>query len=84
MKNTVMRALNFAVKIKNNIRQLYAQNHRLLSYTAVTIISKVVEYSAIVVFVLTFFIFYMVDLIQNIIFYNDFVKKLNILQFLFG
>ncbi|HHO6094243.1 TPA: hypothetical protein ACRVKC_002438, partial [Staphylococcus aureus] len=26
-----MRALNFAVKIKNNIRQLYAQNHRLLS-----------------------------------------------------
>lgn len=78
-----MRALNFAVKIKNNIRQLYAQNHRLLSYTAVTIISKVVEYSAIVVFVLTFFIFYMVDLIQNIIFYNDFVKKLNILQFLF-
>ncbi|HFF7914728.1 TPA: hypothetical protein ACGEU9_002787, partial [Staphylococcus aureus] len=27
-----MRALNFAVKIKNNIRQLYAQNHRLLSY----------------------------------------------------
>lgn len=70
-----MRALNFAVKIKNNIRQLYAQNHRLLSYTAVTIISKVVEYSAIVVFVLTFFIFYMVDLIQNIIFYNDFVKK---------
>ncbi|ORN81198.1 hypothetical protein B8A13_13190, partial [Staphylococcus aureus] len=25
-----MRALNFAVKIKNNIRQLYAQNHRLL------------------------------------------------------
>ncbi|HDJ5026804.1 TPA: hypothetical protein PT718_002775, partial [Staphylococcus aureus] len=57
MKNTVMRALNFAVKIKNNIRQLYAQNHRLLSYTAVTIISKVVEYSAIVVFVLTFFIF---------------------------
>ncbi|HGZ8822255.1 TPA: hypothetical protein ACOF92_002507, partial [Staphylococcus aureus] len=56
MKNTVMRALNFAVKIKNNIRQLYAQNHRLLSYTAVTIISKVVEYSAIVVFVLTFFI----------------------------
>lgn len=74
-----MRALNFAVKIKNNIRQLYAQNHRLLSYTAVTIISKVVEYSAIVVFVLTFFIFYMVDLIQNIIFYNDFVKKLNIL-----
>lgn len=80
----VMRALNFAVKIKNNIRQLYAQNHRLLSYTAVTIISKVVEYSAIVVFVLTFFIFYMVDLIQNIIFYNDFVKKLNILQFLFG
>ncbi len=79
-----MRALNFAVKIKNNIRQLYAQNHRLLSYTAVTIISKVVEYSAIVVFVLTFFIFYMVDLIQNIIFYNDFVKKLNILQFLFG
>ncbi|PZJ35810.1 hypothetical protein C7P97_13670 [Staphylococcus aureus] len=84
MKNTVMRALNFAVKIKNNIRQLYAQNHRLLSYTAVTIISKVVEYSAIVVFVLTFFIFYMVDLIQNIRFYNDFVKKLNILQFLFG
>lgn len=79
-----MRALNFAVKIKNNIRQLYAQNHRLLSYTAVTIISKVVEYSAIVVFVLTFFIFYMVDLIKNIIFYNDFVKKLNILQFLFG
>lgn len=79
-----MRALNFAVKIKNNIRQLYAQNHRLLSYTAVTIISKMVEYSAIVVFVLTFFIFYMVDLIQNIIFYNDFVKKLNILQFLFG
>lgn len=79
-----MRALNFAVKIKNNIRQLYAQNHRLLSYTAVTIISKVVEYSAIVVFVLTFFIFYMVDLIQNIIFYNEFVKKLNILQFLFG
>lgn len=79
-----MRALNFAVKIKNNIRQLNAQNHRLLSYTAVTIISKVVEYSAIVVFVLTFFIFYMVDLIQNIIFYNDFVKKLNILQFLFG
>lgn len=79
-----MRALNFAVKIKNNIRQLYAQNHRLLSHTAVTIISKVVEYSAIVVFVLTFFIFYMVDLIQNIIFYNDFVKKLNILQFLFG
>lgn len=79
-----MRALNFAVKIKNNIRQLYAQNHRILSYTAVTIISKVVEYSAIVVFVLTFFIFYMVDLIQNIIFYNDFVKKLNILQFLFG
>lgn len=79
-----MRALNFAVKIKNNIRQLYAQNHRLLSYTVVTIISKVVEYSAIVVFVLTFFIFYMVDLIQNIIFYNDFVKKLNILQFLFG
>lgn len=79
-----MRALNFAVKIKNNIRQLYAQNHRLLSYTAVTIISKVVEYSAIVVFVLTFFTFYMVDLIQNIIFYNDFVKKLNILQFLFG
>lgn len=79
-----MRALNFAVKIKNNIRQLYAQNHRLLSYTAVTIISKVGEYSAIVVFVLTFFIFYMVDLIQNIIFYNDFVKKLNILQFLFG
>lgn len=79
-----MRALNFAVKIKNNIRQLYAQNHRLLSYTAVTIISKVVEYSAIVVFVLTFFIFYMVDFIQNIIFYNDFVKKLNILQFLFG
>lgn len=79
-----MRALNFAVKIKNNIRQLYAQNHRLLSYTAVTIISKVVEYSAIVVFVLTFFIFYMVDLIQNIIFNNDFVKKLNILQFLFG
>lgn len=79
-----MRALNFAVKIKNNIRQLYAQNHRLLSYTAVTIISKVVEYSAIVVFVLTFFIFYMVDLIQNIIFYNDFVKKLNIIQFLFG
>lgn len=79
-----MRALNFAVKIKNNIRQLYAQNHRLLSYTAVTIISKVVEYSAIVVFVLTFFIFYMVDLIQNIIFYNDFVKKLNILQFIFG
>lgn len=79
-----MRELNFAVKIKNNIRQLYAQNHRLLSYTAVTIISKVVEYSAIVVFVLTFFIFYMVDLIQNIIFYNDFVKKLNILQFLFG
>lgn len=79
-----MRALNFAVKIKNNIRQLYAQNHRLLSYTAVTIISKVVEYSAIVVFVLTFFIFYMVDLIQNIIFHNDFVKKLNILQFLFG
>lgn len=79
-----MRALNFAVKIKNNIRQLYAQNHRLLSYTAVTIISKVVEYGAIVVFVLTFFIFYMVDLIQNIIFYNDFVKKLNILQFLFG
>ncbi|HFU9309671.1 TPA: hypothetical protein ACH7KZ_002968, partial [Staphylococcus aureus] len=27
-----MKALNFAVKIKNNIRQLYAQNHRLLSY----------------------------------------------------
>lgn len=79
-----MRALNFAVKIKNNIRQLYAQNHRLLSYTAVTNISKEMEYSAIVVFVLTFFIFYMVDLIQNIIFYNDFVKKLNILQFLFG
>lgn len=78
-----MRALNFAVKIKNNIRQLYAQNHRLLSYTAVTIISKEMEYSAIVVFVLTF-IFYMVDLIQNIIFYNDFVKKLNILQFLYG
>lgn len=76
-----MRALNFAVKIKNNIRQLYAQNHRLLSYTAVTIISKEMEYSAIVVFVLTF---YMVDLIQNIIFYNDFVKKLNILQFLYG
>ncbi|OZW62142.1 hypothetical protein AFP16_10005 [Staphylococcus aureus] len=81
MKNTAMRALNFAVKIKNNIRQLYAQNHRLLSYTAVTIISKEMEYSAIVVFVLTF---YMVDLIQNIIFYNDFVKKLNILQFLYG
>lgn len=79
-----MKALNFAVKIKNNIRQLYAQNHRLLSYTAVTIISKEMEYSAIVVFVLTFFIFYMVDLIQNIIFNNDFVKKLNILQFLFG
>ncbi|HAR7073929.1 TPA: hypothetical protein I2T40_14540 [Staphylococcus aureus] len=57
MKNTAMRALNFAVKIKNNIRQLYAQNHRLLSYTAVTIISKEMEYSAIVVFVLTFFIF---------------------------
>ncbi|HHO6170987.1 TPA: hypothetical protein ACRVLU_002174, partial [Staphylococcus aureus] len=54
MKNTAMRALNFAVKIKNNIQQLYAQNHRLLSYTAVTIISKEVEYSAIVVFVLTF------------------------------
>lgn len=51
-----MRALNFAVKIKNNIRQLYAQNHRLLSYTAVTIISKEMEYSAIVVFVLTFYI----------------------------
>ncbi|HCU0744207.1 TPA: hypothetical protein P6F83_002160, partial [Staphylococcus aureus] len=49
MKNTAMRALNFAVKIKNNIRQLYAQNHRLLSYTAVTIISKEMEYSAIVV-----------------------------------
>ncbi|NFV99384.1 hypothetical protein G0X02_04720, partial [Staphylococcus aureus] len=48
MKNTAMRALNFAVKIRNNIRQLYAQNHQLLSYTAVTIISKVVEYSAIV------------------------------------
>lgn len=83
IENTAMRALNFAVKIKNNIRQLYAQNHRLLSYTAVTIISKEMEYSAIVVFVLTF-IFYMVDLIQNIIFYNDFVKKLNILQFLYG
>ncbi|HDP2507009.1 TPA: hypothetical protein P6J02_002674, partial [Staphylococcus aureus] len=54
MKNTAMRALNFAVKIKNNIRQLYAQNHRLLSYTAVKIISKEMEYSAIVVFVLTF------------------------------
>lgn len=36
-------------KDKNNIRQLYAQNHRLLSYTAVTIISKEMEYSAIVV-----------------------------------
>ncbi|HCV0885240.1 TPA: hypothetical protein OVN66_001350 [Staphylococcus aureus] len=57
MKNTAMRALNFAVKIKNNIRQLYAQNHRLLSYTAVTIISKEMEYSAIVVFVLTFLYF---------------------------
>ncbi|UXV54506.1 hypothetical protein MUA68_07365 [Staphylococcus aureus] len=55
MKNTAMRVLNFAVKIKNNIRQLYAQNHRLLSYTAVTIISKEVEYSAIVVFVLPHF-----------------------------
>ncbi|HDF3547886.1 TPA: hypothetical protein PEG26_002398 [Staphylococcus aureus] len=57
MKNTAMRALNFAVNIRNNIRQLYAQNHQLLSYTAVTIISKVVEYSAIVVFVLTFLYF---------------------------
>ncbi|WP_064140354.1 hypothetical protein [Staphylococcus aureus] len=57
MKNTAMRALNFAVKIRNNIRQLYEQNHQLLSYTAVTIISKVVEYSAIVVFVLTFLYF---------------------------
>ncbi|MEI1990032.1 hypothetical protein VWD43_01155 [Staphylococcus aureus] len=57
MKNTAMRALNFAVKIKNNIRQLYAQNHRLLSYTAVTIISKEMEYSVIVVFVLTFLYF---------------------------
>ncbi|HDP2765740.1 TPA: hypothetical protein P6J92_002314 [Staphylococcus aureus] len=57
MKNTAMKALNFAVKIKNNIRQLYAQNHRLLSYTAVTIISKEMEYSAIVVFVLTFLFF---------------------------
>lgn len=35
-------------------------------------------------FCFDFFIFYMVDLIQNIIFYNDFVKKLNILQFLYG
>ncbi|MGT2377700.1 hypothetical protein ACVPOW_03755 [Staphylococcus aureus] len=57
MKNTAMRALNFAVKIKNNIRQLYAQNHRLLSYTAVTIISKEMESRAIVVFVLTFLYF---------------------------
>ncbi|HGO3810045.1 TPA: hypothetical protein ACK078_002761 [Staphylococcus aureus] len=57
MKNTAMKALNFAVKIKNNIRQLYAQNHRLLNYTAVTIISKEMEYSAIVVFVLTFLYF---------------------------
>ncbi|MBR9008567.1 hypothetical protein HBP42_05945, partial [Staphylococcus aureus] len=51
MKNTAMRVLNFAVKIKNNIRQLYAQKSLILSNTAVTIISKVVEYSAIVVFV---------------------------------
>ncbi|WP_256082410.1 hypothetical protein [Staphylococcus aureus] len=49
--------MNCAVKIKNNIRLLYAQNHRRLSYTAVTIISKVMEYSAIVVFVLTFLYF---------------------------
>ncbi|WP_398572884.1 hypothetical protein [Staphylococcus schweitzeri] len=52
-----MKVLNFAVKIKNKFQQLYAQNHRLLSYTAVTIISKEMEYSAIVVFVLTFLYF---------------------------
>ncbi len=51
--------------------------------SAETIISKEVEYSVIVVFV-CFLYFDMVDLIENIIFYNDFVKKLNILQFLYG
>ncbi|HCX2468506.1 TPA: hypothetical protein OZF79_003013 [Staphylococcus aureus] len=79
-----MKALNFAVKIKNNIRQLYAQNHRLLSYTAVTIISKEMEYSAIVVFVLTFLYFTWLTCFKILYFIMILLKKLNILQFLFG
>ncbi|KOS66086.1 hypothetical protein AN169_01040 [Staphylococcus aureus] len=79
-----MRALNFAVKIKNNIRQLYAQNHRLLSYTAVTIISKEMEYSAIVVFVLTFLYFTWLTRFKILYFIMILLKKLNILQFLYG
>nr|WFO00192.1 hypothetical protein PEB16_06670 [Staphylococcus aureus]WFO06480.1 hypothetical protein P9A63_06785 [Staphylococcus aureus] len=50
MKNTAMRALNFAVKIKNNYKQLYAHDNRLLSSIIVTL-------SAIVVFVLPFLYF---------------------------
>ncbi|UIF37748.1 hypothetical protein KP719_06565 [Staphylococcus aureus] len=51
------RAKNDEKYIENLTKQLDQQNQRLLSYTAVTIISKEMEYSAIVVFVLTFLYF---------------------------
>ncbi|AJP22520.1 hypothetical protein F2X81_06730 [Staphylococcus aureus] len=56
MKNTAMRALNFAVKIKNNYKQLYAHdNETSVKFHNSNYYFEQDELSAIVVFVLPHF-----------------------------